>query len=129
MDHRRQDDIGIGYGDDIAQARQLMLEARRGVDGLLADSAPGALVVNLAGSSVNIRARWWINPPRRADIMDAQDKVLEAIKDTLTAHGIDLPFPTQQILLHDQTEATGGDRKTQREDWPAGKGEVPESRF
>jgi small-conductance mechanosensitive channel len=125
---RLQYDIGIGYGDDIGRARQLIIEAMRGVDGVLADPAPEALVVDLAGSSVNIRARWWINPPRRADIMGAQDRVLEAIKNTLTAHGIDLPFPTQQILLHDQTEATDGNRKTQREGWPAGQGEVPKSR-
>ena len=128
-DQRRlQYDIGIGYGDDIAQARQLILEAMKGVDGVLADPAPEALVVDLAGSSVNIRARWWINPPRRADVVGSQDKVLEAIKNTLTAHGIDLPFPTQQILLHDQTEVTDGDRKTQREGWPAGAGDVPQSR-
>jgi small conductance mechanosensitive channel len=125
---RLQYDIGIGYGDDIAKARQLIIEALRGVDGVLTDPAPEALVVDLAGSSVNIRARWWINPPRRADIMGAQDRVLEAIKNTLTAHGIDLPFPTQQILLHDQTEVTDGDRKTQREGWPAGEGDVPKSR-
>jgi small-conductance mechanosensitive channel len=125
---RLQYDIGIGYGDDIAQARQLIVEAMRGVDGVLTDPAPEALVVDLAGSSVNIRARWWINPPRRADIMGAQDKVLEAIKNTLTAHGIDLPFPTQQILWHDQTETTDGNRQTQREGWPAGPGDVPKSR-
>ena len=71
---------------------------------------------------------WWINPPRRADIMGAQDRVLEAIKNTLTARGIDLPFPTQQILWHDQTEATDGDRQSQREGCPAGKGDVPQSR-
>jgi small-conductance mechanosensitive channel len=126
---RLQYDVGIGYGDDIATARQLMLEAMRSVEGVLTDPAPEAIVVDLAGSSVNIRARWWINPPRRADVMDAQDRVLEAIKNTLSAHGIDLPFPTQQILLHDQTEATDGDRKTQREGWPAGQGAVPESRY
>lgn len=128
-DKRRLEyDIGIGYGDDIAQARQLIMEAMRGVDGVLTDPAPEALVVDLAGSSVNIRARWWINPPRRADVMGAQDRVLEAIKNTLTAHGIDLPFPTQQILWHDQTEVTDGDRKSQREGWSAGKGDVPRSR-
>ena len=125
---RLQYDIGIGYGDDIGKARQLIIEAMKGVDGVLADPAPEALVVDLAGSSVNICARWWINPPRRADIMGAQDLVLEAIKNTLTAHGIDLPFPTQQILWHDQTEDTDGDRKSQREGWPAGKGDVPPSR-
>ena len=100
----------------------------QGVDGVLADPAPEAIVVDLAGSSVNLRARWWINPPRRADVMDAQDRVLEAIKNNLRAHGIDLPFPTQQILLHDQTEATDGNRQTQREGWPAGEGEAPKSR-
>ncbi len=103
------------------------MEAMKDVDSVLADPVPEALAVDLAGSSVNIRARWWINPPRRADIMGAQDRVLEAIKNTLTAHGIDLPFPTQQILWHDQTEATDGDRKSQREGWPAGKGDVPQS--
>ena len=128
-DKRRLEyDIGIGYGDNIGKARQLMLEAMQGVAGVLADPAPEALVVELAGSSVNIRVRWWVDQPRRADVMAAQDRVLEAIKNALTANGVDLPFPTQQILWHDQTEATDGDRKTQREGWPAGKGDVPQSR-
>lgn len=38
------------------------------------------------------------------------------------------PFPTQQILFHDQTEETDGDRVHQREGWPAGKREVSTSR-
>ncbi len=42
--------------------------------------------------------------------------------------GIDLPFPTRQVLVHDQTEATDGDRARQREGWSAGRGEVPGSR-
>jgi small conductance mechanosensitive channel len=54
--------------------------------------------------------------------------VLTAIKNKLTANGIDLPFPTQQILFHDQTEETDGDRSRQREGWPAGKKEVPKPR-
>ncbi|AII54384.1 mechanosensitive ion channel family protein [Hymenobacter sp. APR13] len=125
---RLQYDVGIGYGDDIAQARALMLEAMREVEGVMTDPAPEALVMDLAGSSVNIRARWWVDPPRQADVLDAQDRVLEAIKNKLTAHGIDLPFPTQQILLHDQTEATDGNRRLQREGWPAGPGDVPSAR-
>ena len=128
-DRRRlQYDVGIGYGDDIARARQLMLEAMHEVDGVLRDPAPEALVIDLAESSVNIRVRWWVDPPRQADVLDAQDKVLEAIKNKLVAHGIDLPFPTRQILFHDQTEATDGDRRRQREGWPAGPGNVPPAR-
>ena len=126
FDKRRlQYDIGIGYGDDIARAQSVVLEALSGVHGVLQDPAPEALVVDLAGSSVNIRARWWINPPLRTDVVTSVDEALRAIKDALTAAGIDLPFPTRQVLFHDQTEATDGDRARQREGWPAGSGEIP----
>ena len=123
---RLEYDIGIGYGDNIEQAKELMLEAICSVEGVLKDPSPDVLVMELAESTVNIRVRWWIRPPRRADSLDARDKVLMAIKQKLTANGIDLPFPTQQILFHDQTEETDGDRSRQREGWPAGHKEVPQ---
>jgi small-conductance mechanosensitive channel len=126
---RLEYDVGIGYGDDIDLAKQLMLEAIHSVNGVLKDPAPDVLVVELAESSVNIRARWWIKPPRRADALDARDKVISAIKQKLyVEHGIDLPYPTRQILFHDQTEETDGDRSRQREGWPAGNKEVPQPR-
>lgn len=125
---RLEYDIGIGYGDDIDRAKQLILEAIHETEGVLAQPAADAIVVDLAESTVNIRARWWIKPPRRAPALDLQDSVLTAIKNKLTANGIDLPFPTQQILFHDQTEETDGDRSRQREGWPAGQGKVPRPR-
>ncbi|HEY9621310.1 MAG TPA: mechanosensitive ion channel family protein [Crinalium sp.] len=129
FDHRRLEyDVGIGYGDDIDEAKRLILEALHETEGVLQNPAPDALVVDLAESTVNIRARWWVKPPHRAEVLNMQDKVLIAIKKKLTAHGIDLPFPTQQILFHDQTEETDGDRAQQREGWPAGQQEVPKPR-
>ncbi len=125
---RLQYDVGIGYGDNIDEAKRLMLEALHSVDVVLKDPAPDVLVMELAESTVNIRARWWIKPPRRADDLYSRDQVLTAIKNKLTANGIDLPFPTQQILFHDQTEETDGDRSRQREGWPAGSKEVPKPR-
>ena len=129
FDQRRMEyDFGIGYGDDIDRAKQLMLEAMHSVEQVLKDPAPDVLVMDLAESTVNIRARWWVNPPRWADALDSRDKVLSAIKKKLMANGIDLPFPTQQILFHDQTEETDGVRSRQREGWPAGSGTVPKPR-
>jgi small-conductance mechanosensitive channel len=125
---RLEYDVGIGYGDNIDQAKELMLEAVYSVDEVLKEPSPDVLVMELAESTVNIRVRWWINPPRRADALDSRDKVLTAIKKKLTANGIDLPFPTQQILFHDQTEETDGNRSRQREGWPAGNKEVPKPR-
>ncbi|MDB9356770.1 mechanosensitive ion channel family protein, partial [Nodularia spumigena CS-587/03] len=57
------------------------------------------------------------------------DQVISAIKQKLyVENGIDLPYPTRQILFHDQTEETDGDRTRQREGWPSGKNKVPKPR-
>jgi small conductance mechanosensitive channel len=122
---RVEHDIGIGYGDQIDAARELILEALHDLEDVLKDPPPDAVVVDLAPSTVNIRARWWVTPSIRRDVIESRDKVLTAIKAKLTENGIDLPFPTQQILFHDQTEQTDGDRAHQREGWPAGKSEIP----
>jgi len=128
FDSRRSEyDVGIGYGDDIETARALILEVLGQTPGVLSDPAPDVLVVALAASTVNLRARWW-SKPQRGEVLAVQDRVLTAIKTTLSAHGIDLPFDTQVVLFHDQTEETDGDRRRQREGWPAGRGEVPEAR-
>jgi len=119
--------VGIGYSDNIGEAMRLTLEAIRGVEGVLEDPAPDVLVAELGEFSVNIRARWWTDSVR-SNLLKVQSEVITAIKETLLAHGIDLPFPTHQVLFHDQTEAVDGDRARQREGWPAGEGEIPEPR-
>ena len=117
---RSEYDVGIGYGDDIATARKLALDAVQGVEGVLTDPAPDALLWDLAGFSKNIRVRWWTDP-KRASVVKVRDRVLQAVAEKLSGANIDLPFPTSVVLLHDQTEATDGKRNVQREGWPAGE--------
>ena len=122
---RHQYDVGIGYGDDVKKAKRLILEAVSDLEDVLKEPPPEALVVELADSTVNIRVRWWVSPPRRADEMRTRDQVLTVLNDKLVSHGIDLPFPTQQVLFHDQTEKWDGDRTRQREGWPADPEQKP----
>lgn len=122
-------DVGIGVGDDIRAARAVILATLREVEGVLHDPPPEVLVVDLADFSVKLRVWWWTEPPQQTHVLDVQSRVLEAIKTALLSAGIDLPFPTRQILFHDQTEETDGDRRRQREGWPAGEGrDVPRAR-
>ena len=60
--------------------------------------------------------------------LDARDKVRTAVKHQLTAHGIDLLFPTQPILFHDQAEDSEEDRGGQPDGYAAGQADVPASR-
>ncbi len=122
---RLQYDFGIGFSDDIGRAKRIMLDTVREIPDVLQDPPPDVLVVGLEASNISVRVRWWMMPPRQADINDSRDQVLEKVTQALLAEGIDLPFPTQQILFHDQTEETDGDRSRQREGWPQGKKEIP----
>lgn len=113
---RSQYDIGIGYGDDLEQARQLIVDAISGIDGVASDPAPEALPWGLDASWVTVRARWWTGSDR-ATVVQATAAILPAVKARLDAAGIDMPFETSMLLFHDQTEATDGDRRRQREGW------------
>jgi small conductance mechanosensitive channel len=117
---RSQYDLGIGYGDDIARAKQIALDTVRAIDGVVENPAPDVLTWELAGSAVNLRVRWW-TLPKRPNVVKLRDEVLQKLKNALSEAGIDLPFPTQVVLFHDQTEETDGDRTQQREGWPAGE--------
>jgi small-conductance mechanosensitive channel len=128
FDRRRSEyNVGIGYSDDIGQAMRIMIEAIGGVEGVCEEPAPDVLVSELGDFSVGIRARWWTDS-QRSNLLAVQSEVIAAIKSKLLENGIDLPLPTQQVLFHDQTEETDGDRLRQREGWPAGKGPAPRPR-
>jgi small-conductance mechanosensitive channel len=114
--------------DEVDRVRGVMVEALRSTEGLLAEPAPDVLLMNPALSSVNLRVPWRIAPPRHGDALDARDQVLATVKHQRTAQGIDPPFPTQQILVHDQTEESDGDQAGQREEWPTADAAGPESR-
>ena len=112
--------FGIGYGDDIGRATQVILGALATVEGVEKDPAPDVLPWELGASSVDIKVRWWTDS-RRSNVVLVRSRVVGALKTALSEAGIDLPFPTQTVLLHDQTEEADGDRARQREGWPAPK--------
>ncbi len=122
---RIQYELSIGYGDDIDKAKRLVLDSLARIEEVLPKPPPQVFVQEFAASSVVMRLQWWIKPPRIGIAYQSRDKVLTAIKQTLVENGIDLPYATHVLLFHDQTDETDGDRRRQREGWPAGQGDVP----
>jgi hypothetical protein len=74
----------------------------------LKDPPPEAPVVQLAESSVHIRTRLWITPPRHANALDLQDQVLAAIKHTLVTNASTFPSgPTRSSSTTRRRRPTG----------------------
>lgn len=120
---RSQYDIGIGCNDDWDLAKKLMIEGASACEGVLSDPAPEAIPIAIADSSNNIRLRWWTKSDR-ASVIHTFGNVIETVYKKLDDAGIDMPYPTQMVLLHDQTEEVDGNRDKQREGWPTPKGET-----
>ena len=112
---RLEYDIGIGVSDDADEAKRIVLKTLSSMQTVLREPAPDVLVWELGDFAVKLRVRWWIAPPRRHDALDSRDQVLGELKRRLLQAGIDLPYPTQQVLFHDQTEETDRDRTRHRE--------------
>ncbi len=125
---RSQYDVGIGYADDIDNAREAILEALNNVADVQTEPAPEALPWDLAASWVTIRVRWWTDS-KRADVVHVHANVIKAIKLALDDKKIDMPYETYQHLVHDQTENVDGDRNAQREGWPADGDDKKEPRW
>ncbi|MFH2124702.1 MAG: mechanosensitive ion channel domain-containing protein [Pseudomonadota bacterium] len=88
--------IGIGYRDDIGQAKDTLYEILRAEPRILADPPPVVAVAELAASSVQLVVRPWV---QRSDYWDVRFDLTETIKLTFDDRGISFPYPQQDIHL------------------------------
>ncbi len=95
-DTRRIDLIlGIGYDDNIGQARDIITAILAADDRVLKEPAAVIAVGELGASSVNIYVRPWV---QTADFWPVRFSLLEAIKVAFDENGITIPYP--QMALH-----------------------------
>lgn len=86
--------IGIGYGEDIKKAREVLIQAMKNTPKVMQTPAPSVNVQELADNSVNLAVRPWAEP---ADYWDVYFDVTEACKEALDTAGIEIPFPQRVI--------------------------------
>lgn len=95
--------FGIGYNDNIGQARDIMMAIIEADERILKDPAPGIAVAELADSSVNLNVRPWVNS---ADYWSVRPDLLEKIKVEFDAVGISIPYPQQDVHMHEVKAAS-----------------------
>lgn len=105
--HTRRLDVtvGIAYSDDIGKAQCALMEMIAADQRVLDDPAPEVMVIALADSSVNINIRCWTRTENYWALLVDTNK---AVKETLDAAGISIPFPQRDIRIVSSAAPSGG---------------------
>jgi len=100
-DTRRIDMVfGIGYGDDIRKAKDILMRILTEDSRVLKDPTPTVAVLELGDSSVNFAVRPWV---ATADYWAVYFDITEKVKLTFDREGISIPFPQRDVHLFQQS--------------------------
>ena len=95
---RRVDMVfGIGYDDDIKQAKQILEDVVSADQRVLADPPPTIAVSELADSSVNFVVRPWVNS---GDYWPVLFAITDNVKLEFDKQGVSIPFPQTDLHVH-----------------------------
>jgi small conductance mechanosensitive channel len=98
---RRVDMVfGIGYGDDIETASQVLERLVSEHPKILDDPAPNIKVHELADSSVNFICRPWV---KTEDYWDVYWDLTRQAKEEFDKAGVSIPFPQRDVHLFNES--------------------------
>ena len=89
---------GVAYGSNLQQVTQLVDDAVNQMHHKWMDKSKKvkSVVGELADSGINLKMFVWADAPKKSYVIS---DVLRTIYDTLNAHGIEIPFPQQDVHL------------------------------
>ncbi len=88
--------VGIGYGDDIKKAKDIIAGILAAETRVLPLPAPLIAVSNLGESSVDLSVRPWV---RTVDYWPVRFALIEKIKTGLEAGGCSIPYPQRDVHI------------------------------
>ena len=94
-------EVGVAYGSDIAQIKEILLGAARSSELVREEPAPAVAFTNMGASSLDFAVLCWC---ANADYLAMLDDVRTRMYDALNAAGVDIPY--NQIVVH-QAAADG----------------------
>lgn len=88
--------LGVAYGSDPAQVRDLLLRVTQGIGGVARHPPPSVLFIGFGASSLDFSVRAWTD----YDVfMIVRSDLGIAIHDALKQAGIEIPFPQRDLHL------------------------------
>jgi small-conductance mechanosensitive channel len=89
--------VGVGYGDDLKKAQQLLLQIAQDNPNILETPAPFVQVTNLGESTVDLMLFAYA---RNGDFGAAKSSTLENIRNRLLENGLSIPYPQRDLHVY-----------------------------
>ncbi|MEA3229859.1 MAG: mechanosensitive ion channel family protein [archaeon] len=89
--------VGVAYGSNVAKVKKVLLKIAENIDEVLDDPEPNVRFDNHGNFSLDFALILWVDNPK--DKLAVIDKVNVAIDKEFRKEKIDIPFPTQTILM------------------------------
>ncbi|MUM76272.1 mechanosensitive ion channel [Pseudodesulfovibrio sp. F-1] len=89
--------MGIGYGDDLLKAKELLRKIVTEDPRVLPEPAPVIQVLELGESSVNFAVRPWV---KTSDYWAVYFAITEKVKLVFDQEGISIPFPQRDVHIY-----------------------------
>lgn len=90
--------IAVEYESDLPQAKRLVLDVARDVEGVADHPEPVVILRGFGPSEVNLQLRVWIEDARRRRAI--ADEITGRIVEVFAANGLSMPYPKRDIYVH-----------------------------
>lgn len=96
--------VGVGYNDDLKQAKDVLLSLARANPLVLKEPAPSVAVSRLSESSVDLTLLAWV---KTGDFGEARSQLTEAVRTDIIGHGLNIPYPQRDLhVYHHNADGT-----------------------
>jgi len=102
-------EIGVAYGTDVEKVKSLLLEAVRGVPGVLKEPPPSVYFTRFGDSALIFKLIYYVEKKDKA--FGAKSIINERIKSLFEENGIEIPFPQHDIWFKNPLRVEGGEGK------------------
>lgn len=94
-------DVGVSYDTDLTHAVQIVTQALVSHDEILKDPPPHVTLSEYGESSINMKARFWIDATV-SNWLTMTGEGVRLIKEAFDKEGINIPFPIRTLSLNRQ---------------------------
>lgn len=89
--------VGISYGEDLENVKEITINAVKNISGLSSDEDVTMFYTEFGDSSINYIIRLWIDTTKQVNFLEVKSQAIICIKKAYDAHDIMIPFPIRTL--------------------------------